>query len=191
MSCQKSGPEFPNLGGTRSWTFFSGLNYDPTEELLETGLYYMQQNERTGDIFIGGEKQHIDEIITADDRFISEISKNNLSTILPRLFKKGWGSNPPEIAQIWSGIMGFTADHLPLVGKLPCSVTQRGGQGEFIAAGFNGYGMPQCWSSGEAAALMALGQDIPQWLPEQYLVSEERLADEDRMGVDAAISSLL
>jgi glycine/D-amino acid oxidase-like deaminating enzyme len=161
-------------------------------------LYYTQQNARTGDLSFGGNKAHIEEIINSDDRELSPISKNNVSTLLPKLFHKRWSERvtgavqSPCVHSVWSGIIGSTPDHLPLVGKLPSSVTGRGAEGcEWIAAGYNGYGMVQCWSSGEAIARMALGEPTPQWLPDVYLVTEERLKDEIRMGTEAALGPLL
>lgn len=71
--------------------------------------------------------------------------------------------------------MGFTPDGLPIVGGLSASTTGRSGSQEWIAAGFNGHGMDKCWLSGQALALMALGEDVPSWLPRSFLVSEERL----------------
>jgi len=76
------------------------------------------------------------------------------------------------------------------VGKLPASVAGRGGR-KWIAAGFNRYGMPLCWSSGEAGAKMALGVDIVDFLPESFLASEDRLGDKERMDPKATLRRLL
>lgn len=198
MSCQKPGPQFPNLGGKQCWMWFGTPHYDPSSGILDTGLYYMQQNPHTRDLFFGGNKAHIDEIVNADDRQVDPFSKANVSTILPKLFDKRWkhpgtGSvQRPVVDNVWSGIIGSTPDHLPLVGKLPASVTGRGGidGGEWIAAGYNGYGMVQCWSCGEAIARMALGEAMPDWLPDVYVVTEQRLGDEMLMGTEAALGAL-
>jgi hypothetical protein len=74
----------------------------------------------------------------------------------------------PVVDKVWSGIIGNTPDYLPLVCKLPASITGRGNVdgGEWIAAGYNGYGMVQCWSCCEAIARMALGEATPDWLPD-------------------------
>jgi glycine/D-amino acid oxidase-like deaminating enzyme len=65
---------------------------------------------------------------------------------------------------------------MPLVGKLPGQLTGRDGDGEWIAAGFNGGGMCMCWRVGEAVAAMVNGGDPPSWLPDALLLSSERLA---------------
>ncbi|OJD29221.1 fad dependent oxidoreductase [Diplodia corticola] len=99
--------------------------------------------------------------------------------------EEGRQHHHPKVTSKWSGIMGFTADGVPLVGRLPEAATGRrngggggggGGGGEWIAAGFNGYGMGNCWLSGEALAGMMRGEDVSGWLPECYLATEERLA---------------
>ena len=135
----------------------------------------------------------MDEMLVSDDSVVNEISKENISSVLPRFFAKGWtDGEEPEIRKVWSGIMGFTADHLPLVGKLPISVTGRGEEGgEWIAAGFNGYGMPQCWSSGEAIAKMILGEEVSDFLPDSYLASEGRLLNKNKMSPQAGLKRFL
>ena len=193
MSTQSAPQLFGRHGTEQAWSFSNPPIFDPDTNVLEAGLYYSNQNPKTGDIFIGGEKVPVDELIVSDDSVVNEISKENISTILPRSFAKGWPeSERPEVRKVWSGIMGFTADHLPLVGKLPATVTERGEDGgEWIAAGFNGYGMAQCWSSGEAVAKMILGQDVSDFLPDSYLATEERLLNEEKMSPEAALKRLM
>ena len=193
MSTQAAPQLFGRHGTEQAWSFSNPPNFDPDTNVLEAGLYYSNQNPKTGDIFIGGEKVPVDELIVSDDSVVNEISKENISTILPRSFAKGWTeSERPEVRKVWSGIMGFTADHLPLVGKLPVRMTGRGEEGgEWIAAGFNGYGMAQCWSSGEAVAKMILGEDISDFLPGSYVASEERLLNEEKMSPEAALKRLM
>ena len=193
MSTQQAPKLFGRHGTEQAWSFSNPPSFDPQTGVLEAGLYYSNQNPKTGDIFIGGEKVPIDELIASDDSYVNELSKENISTVLPRFFAKGWTeSEKPEIRKVWSGIMGFTADHLPLVGKLPVSVTGRGEEGgEWIAAGFNGYGMPQCWSSGEAVAKMMLGEDVSDFLPKSYVASEKRLLNQEKMSPEAALKRLM
>jgi glycine/D-amino acid oxidase-like deaminating enzyme len=159
----------------------------------------MQQNAKTGDLFVGGDVQRLDDFLSSDDSVVSADSAANLTTLLPKkLFSKGWTnpitnselSSAPALHRVWSGILSMTADQIPIVGSVPISVSGRSvDKGEWIAAGFNGYGMSNCWLSGEAIALMALGQPKPEWLPEAYLSTEERLTNEAVMGSEAALAS--
>ena len=193
MSTQKAGADFGQHGNERAWSFSHSGKFDAETVEFETGLYYMNQNPKTGDIFLGGEKVRMDELFVSDDTQVSAVSRENISTLLPKFFSKGWRENEmPKVRQVWSGIMGFTADHLPLVGKLPLSVTERGAEGgEWICAGFNGYGMPQCWSCGEAVAKMLVGEDVADFLPEVYLATADRLNDPQRMSPEAAMGRLM
>lgn len=186
-----------NLGAKYSWLLYKQPRYDPASGILDSSLYYIQQNAATGDLFCGGDRRYIHEMISSDDGEVSETARSNHSTLVSKLWNEGRkesmfeDQNSPklctEVRHMWSGIIGMTPDSCPLVGKVPRSVSGRQADGEWVAAGFNGYGMAQCWSSGEAVARMALGEPTPEWLPEVLLIDEQRLSDERRMGVDAAL----
>lgn len=197
MSTQKPGPQWGNR--PYSWLFHSKQSWDPRTALVEQGLYWMQQNAETGDLFVGGDVQRLDDFLSSDDSVTSADSARNLTTLLPKkLFNKGWTnpitndtlSSATAIHRVWSGIIGMTADQLPIVGQVPTGVSERNiDNGEWIAAGFNGYGMCQAWLSGQAIALMALGEPKPEWLPDVYLSTENRLTNEATMGAEAALGS--
>lgn len=55
----------------------------------------------------------------------------------------------------WGGIFGWTADFLPLVGRLPET------DGEVVVAGFSGGGLPFAFGCGRLAAASALGTPLP------------------------------
>jgi glycine/D-amino acid oxidase-like deaminating enzyme len=116
----------------------------------------------------------MDEAVSADDSFIASHSVAHLRSVLPRFFGKenlaSW-----KLISSWSGIMGFSSDGLPLVGRLSLALTGRLGEGEWIAAAFNGYGMANCLMCGVALALMILGQKVDDWLPGAYDLSDHRL----------------
>lgn len=195
MACADPGPQFGNR--PVSWLWHVSQKYDPETTLVEQGLYWMQQNAKTGDLFYGGDNQKLDEYITSNDSAVSVGSANNLKTLLPqRVFSEGW-TDPTtgaaitsvEPRKVWCGILSMTADQVPIVGAVPTSLSGRDIQGgEWMAAGFNGYGMGQCWSSGEAIARMALGEPQPDWLPSVYLSTEERLTSAF-MTTEAALKS--
>jgi glycine/D-amino acid oxidase-like deaminating enzyme len=197
MSTQKPGAQWGNR--PYSWLFHSKQSWDPSTTLVEQGLYWMQQNAESGDLFVGGDIQRLDDFLSSDDSIISADSVANLTTLLPkRLFEKGWNnpmtdntlSSATAMHRIWSGIIAMTADQLPIVGEVPTSLSERKvNGGEWVAAGFNGYGMCQAWLSGQAIARMALGEPTPEWLPEVYLSTEKRLGDEAKMGAEAALAS--
>ena len=58
-----------------------------------------------------------------------------------------------RVVRAWSGIMGFTADGLPLIGRYEPA------PGLTIAAGFNGGGSPGAPSSGRSSPVCCSGQE--------------------------------
>lgn len=191
MSTQKPPAAFGNHGRALTWSRVGGGSFDMATGVVELGLYYSNQNPDSGDIFIGGEKTKLNEVFISDDSVVGAPCEENIRTKLPKCYTKGWEDvSEHEVKKVWSGIMGFTGDRLPLVGKLPAEATNRDGGDEWIAAGFNGYGMPLCWSSGEAVAKMILGQEVDDFLPESFVITEERLGSKS-MSFETAINGLL
>jgi glycine/D-amino acid oxidase-like deaminating enzyme len=98
---------------------------------------------------------------------------------LPRVFAADtWGGDTDgsRVKALWTGTMGFTADMLPLVGRVPSTLTGRDlssactnqaksedtempGPAEWISVGFNGSGMCLTWLCGVATGLMVLGRE--------------------------------
>jgi glycine/D-amino acid oxidase-like deaminating enzyme len=153
------------------------------------GLDYMTQNVYTGELFLGGglfqaEDGGMLDVGSSDDSQLSKLATSHLVDVLPALFGQQDGApmEKSELSANWSGIMGFTADGLPLVGRLPPSATGRDELAgadtaeEWIAAGFNGYGMVNAWLSGQAVAEMALGNETSDWLPGSYVCTATRLS---------------
>ncbi|CAH0042085.1 unnamed protein product, partial [Clonostachys rhizophaga] len=175
MSVQEASPTL-NKGDFRSWSGMNQQSLDPDTGMYKSGLFYLQQNAHTGDIWVGTEVSHLRDTLSSDDTYISSDSWEELSKFLPNYFL-GWGkAELGRIKGIWAGIQGHTTDGLPLVGKIPEKVTGRpGSTGEWIAAGFNGYGMDKCWLTGQALAKMVLGQEVDEWFPKCYYISEARV----------------
>ncbi|KAI1054375.1 hypothetical protein LB505_014169 [Fusarium chuoi] len=172
MSTQKLGPKFPRAGHSMSWSQVSLGTYDAKTGHIHLGLYYAQQNAKTGVMFLGGESQSLNGLLTSDDSNVADDARQTLTSAAPNIWKD---TAPAEALNVWSGIMGFTADGMPIVGKLPHSLTGRRGSGEWIAAGFNGHGMDKCWLTGEAIARMVLGEtDVPGF-PKAYLLNGDRM----------------
>ena len=166
MTVQDPAGNVPNQGHSLSWGIHYPPKYDPESEKYAYGLHYLAQSAKTGYFYFGGENARFNDCLTADDATTGPGSVDHLQRVLPRLF--GQGDKPWPLVSSWSGIMGFSADGLPVVGRLPSRVTRRAGDGEWIAAAFNGYGMANCLLSGEALALMMLGEDVSDCLPDAY-----------------------
>lgn len=178
MTVQEPGPLLPRVGECRSWSLSHAPTLDLRTGLYTTGLYYLQQNALTGQIWIGNETAYLENIITSDDTYVPDEAKHALETVLPRLFFKGWKAEEgkSEIAAAWSGIQGHTADGLPIVGRVPERMREQpGDDGQWIAAGFNGYGMDKCWLTGVALVEMMVSGQVPSWFPRSFLITNERL----------------
>lgn len=64
---------------------------------------------------------------------------------------------PLPVTERWSGIFGWTADYLPLVGPLP------GRTGELVISGFSGGGLPFAFEAGRVIASIVSGGDpVPE-----------------------------
>jgi glycine/D-amino acid oxidase-like deaminating enzyme len=187
MTVQDPGSSVSNQGTSVSWGFHYTPSYEPETKRHGYGLYYLGQSAKTGYFYFGGEKARIEESVSADDTFVAEHSVTHLQTVLPRFFGKSHQSDWGLVGS-WSGIMGFSSDGLPMVGRLSSTLTGRKGDGEWIAAAFNGYGMANCLMSGEALALMMLGEDVSQWLPIAYGLGKKRL--QETLTIPEAVSAL-
>ncbi|KAF2799862.1 FAD dependent oxidoreductase [Melanomma pulvis-pyrius CBS 109.77] len=174
MTVQDLEGRVPNRGDHMSWSLHHAPKFDPSTGLTQIGTFYLQQNHHSRLFFFGGERKNATETLTADDSVESNTSVEGLQEKLSTLF----GLDPGVLSRVvssWSGIMGFTSDGLPLVGKLDESVTGRAGRSEWIAAGFNGMGMSMCVLAGERLAKKILGQEDVGIIPGAFEVTKERL----------------
>lgn len=100
------------------------------------------------------------EVGVPDDSVLDEHVSDGLRSELKDLFPALRQEPGFKIEQEWSGIMGFSSDTWPLIGK----ASEK--DDEWIAAGFSGNGMPQCFGAGKAVARMITNQLNPDdWIP--------------------------
>jgi glycine/D-amino acid oxidase-like deaminating enzyme len=166
--------DLPNRGAERSWSIHQQPVQDENGTEIISSVHYLQQNAKSGYYFFGGGKDDPIQAITGDDTAVPVSGVKYLQAKLSQFLGQKTPLNN-KLVSSWTGIMGFTSDENPLVGRLPPSITSREGNGEWIAAGFNGMGMSLCVASGEALAHLMLGKNVSSWLPEAFNVSESRL----------------
>ncbi|KAK7521367.1 FAD dependent oxidoreductase-domain-containing protein [Phyllosticta citriasiana] len=193
MSAQRPGIEFEDCKGDRSWSF-----------IYNTGFDYITQRPSSeaepGDLMIGGgffrsPKAGLDQFGIWDDSKIEPMTMTHLNGILPTVFGAHWGPDAREgrLKQIWSGIICYTADILPYVGKLDHRLTSRKTKqkdaAEWISAGYHGDGMVQAWLCGTALGLMMSdsenevleerpgipGGTLAEWFPHEMLITYKRI----------------
>lgn len=102
--------------------------------------YFIQQPAYDGcKLMLGGGYYEDPQPTTYNDAQVCEISQEYLKQQLPKVFR--WEGEEDPSARVhtrWSGIMGFSEDGCPWVGKL--SEDLGGGDGQFICAGYTGEG---------------------------------------------------
>lgn len=179
MTVLNPGQAFKNSKGKRSWSFYYDRGFD-----------YLSQNEKTGELYVGGGdiggiEGSLDILGTASDAEENLVSKSHLAGVMPVLFgKSGWGHEQPGkrlLQTSWVGVLCNSLDKAPLVGILPQEALGSRAAGSFeagaewISAGYGGYGMVNAWLCGKAVALQLLGERAPEWLPEVYVATPERV----------------
>ncbi|KAJ5645936.1 hypothetical protein N7490_002308 [Penicillium lividum] len=131
-----TGPHLTNTYTLR----WNGWNYD----------YLIPR--RDGSIIVGGarptfiddEKNWYD---VSDDSRVLEPAVRYFDGYMQRNFI-GWEDSHAYTDRVWTGIMGYSSDGLPHVGRVP------GHDGQYILAGFTGHGMPQIFLAAEGIAKM-------------------------------------
>ncbi|RAL03233.1 NAD(P)/FAD-dependent oxidoreductase [Aspergillus ibericus CBS 121593] len=130
-----------------------------------------------GTIILGGAKWTYDTDQaswwnTVDDRtVINNGATAHFDSVMARHFH-GWEDANANHDMVWSGIMGYTPDTLPHVGRVP------GSQCQWILAGFNGAGMVMIFTMTRAIASMVVkGLEYEETgLPGLFKSTSERLA---------------
>ncbi|KAI0439088.1 hypothetical protein F4803DRAFT_66893 [Xylaria telfairii] len=79
----------------------------------------------------------------------------------------------------WTGIMGYSRDGNPWVGRVPSTLLDAPGpetdaDGLWISAGYTGHGMPVAPGCAVAIARMMLGKEDGLELPKTWVASNER-----------------
>jgi glycine/D-amino acid oxidase-like deaminating enzyme len=126
------------------------------------GYDYVQQRA-DGRLVAGGRRDtNLDGETTSEERTTDEIQRQ-LDVLVGELTD----GSPPSITHRWAGLMGFTADFLPLLGELP------GRPGVWVAVGYSGHGNVLGFGCGEAVARAFLGdpdERLAPFRPERLLV---------------------
>lgn len=163
VTVQEKAPEAENRGATNTVMITS-----------PGALNSVYQSPQNGDFYVSGSvgvSNFFEEITTREDTVDSSLV-DSMSTVINRAFGRPVQG---QVKRNWAGIMGYTADGMPLIGRLDEGLSGRNGKGEWIAAGFNGVGMVNAWLCGEHIADAVLGKQEPRKIPSIYVPSEERV----------------
>jgi glycine/D-amino acid oxidase-like deaminating enzyme len=127
-----------------------------------------------GSIIVGGArsdffKDYSTWYDVVDDSTLIEPAKHYFDTYMQDHFA-GWEESGAYVDQIWTGIMGYSSDTLPSIGELPEK------KGCYIAAGFEGHGMPLIYLAMKGIADMVGGKRFEEsGIPNIFKATEERL----------------
>ncbi|KIW10971.1 hypothetical protein PV08_10270 [Exophiala spinifera] len=188
MTVQAVPPGFPRAGMQRSYSPMWAKGFD----------YITQSAGEDGSLYLGGGLlqdglDNDEDLGNPDDSRLSAGCLRHLEAVPGRAFVHGKGST---IEKKWTGIMGFTGDGLPLVDRVHQYLSGReecdpAAGGEWLAAGWDGYGMVHCWLTGKALAAMVTDHEdeVLEWFPRaEFACTQDRLA---RMSPESALRHLL
>ncbi|KAH7147197.1 FAD dependent oxidoreductase superfamily, partial [Dactylonectria estremocensis] len=135
--------------------------------------YFVPRHD--GSIVVGGaasvfrpfKEQWYDNV---DDSVLIDSAKDYYEGYMQRTYS-GWEQSGAEISNIWTGVMGYSYDSNPHIGKVPHK------DGQFILAGFNGHGMPVIWlAAKELAQMVSQGIQFEETrLPRLFQTSQFRI----------------
>lgn len=118
------------------------------------GYYYLRQ-DAAGRVLLGGARHLHEEAERGFADETTEVLQTDLRAYLNRHFP---AAEDVPTAMQWSGVMGFSKDHLPLVG--PCA----GYPGSWWVGGYTGHGMAFGFRMGRLLAECVLGVPEPEGL---------------------------
>ncbi|KAF4994729.1 hypothetical protein FDECE_13036 [Fusarium decemcellulare] len=173
-------------GQSRSWAIIQEPTTDAMSGAMTSQLLYLQQNLKSGQYFFGGGFNTVPEILDTNDSSTDSRSTQYLQSELSRFLDEPQGDD--QLVSTWTGVQGMTSDSAPLVGRVPKELSGRDGNNEWIAAGFNGGGMCMCWLAADALVAMMRGDSAPEWLPDFFLITKDRLSA--RLTVNRSIEAM-
>ncbi|KAK8087523.1 hypothetical protein PG997_002484 [Apiospora hydei] len=137
-----------------------------------------------GSIVVGGARRDYFKNLESwfnvdDDSTLIEPARHYFDGYMQRNFL-GWENTNTQTEQVWTGIMGYSADGFPYVGEVPAK------PGSYICAGFTGHGMPQIFHSAKHIALLLLNGKVDK----QHAVPVPYQTDAERWGSSQEHSSL-
>ena len=169
VSAQRPGDLLPPLPTTYSFIYSGGYEY-------------MVQSPSTGSIIIGGglgklaaadPKTYLQEFGQTNDGKTNDWISQYLTECISNYFGKHWGEDDKagRVEKEWTGIMGTSADGLPLVGPVPDE------EGLWLSFACNGHGMVLCLKCAEGLTHMLLSeeQECKGWFPKSFTITKERI----------------
>jgi len=129
--------------------------------------YLIQRKQ--GDVVVG--RANTGRRVTGDDSETDLAPMAHLRGIANEVASSPSNLTSANIDHSWSGILGFTQDTSPFVGRLPfLGRSHQGGCG-----GYHGIGMTKAFRTAEMMAYLILGEAVPEEYPRSMMLTEERV----------------
>ncbi|KAF4464001.1 fad dependent oxidoreductase [Fusarium albosuccineum] len=163
----------------------SPLEHSHVWETPDGGDDYLVQRP-SGELILGGERLGVPDCqvgLSRDDTFDPVVGQRLRAALhgAVKLNPPGQADDPTLPATYeWTGIMGYSRDGYPWVGRVPTSLG--GEDGLWISAGYTGHGMPVAARCAIAVAHEMLGWKKDIELPAEYRIGDGR-ADRARVMV--------
>lgn len=105
---------------------------------------------------------------TSDDTTTDMLPHKHLEAVTPAVFSFRDNMNRTHA---WSGIVAFTHDGNPFVGRLPFANRKH----QWICSSYHATGMVRAFKSAQVLAHLLFEEDIPETFPKSMLLTEDRL----------------
>ncbi|KPM45619.1 hypothetical protein AK830_g885 [Neonectria ditissima] len=139
------------------WLRYADKDYD----------YLIQRAQ--GDVVVG--RANTGRKATGDDSQTDLQPMAHLRGFPDEAFKCPSRGSSAQIEHAWSGILGFTQDAMPFVGRLPFPSRSH----QWVCGGYHGIGMVKAFRTGQMVALLILGESLDEEYPLSMLVTDERI----------------
>jgi glycine/D-amino acid oxidase-like deaminating enzyme len=168
------------LHGKNSYGFWGkgsaeGGGYDQDDYLIQRPAAMTTDKPGGGELMFGGGRDLEVKlgIYASDDSEINKGVAKYLRTELTRNLKLRKETTELQASHEWTGIMGFSKDEYPWVGKVPPELG--GNPFLWMTAGFTGHGMPQANLCAKAVIGMMFGKRQSEvYLPHEFHITIER-----------------
>jgi len=139
------------------WLRYAAKDYD----------YLVQR--KSGDVVVG--RAGTGRRSTGDDSQTDLPAMKHLGDFAGDAARFAVPNSAQHITHAWSGILGFTEDTMPFVGRLPFPRRSH----QWVCGGYHGLGMVKAFRAGEMVAQLIMGKDLDSSYPRSFLVNKARL----------------
>lgn len=122
-----------------------------------------------GDLIVG--RANVGRRATSDDSQTDLAPMSHLRGLPNEVALTPLPTASMSIDTAWSGILAFTEDGSPFIGRLPFPSRAH----QWVCGCYHGYGMTKAFRAAEMVVLMILGEKVPGEYPRSMLLTEERL----------------